>query len=316
MASQSGVVNAMNVLIGTGSYLPQHAGMSQRRAPHEEATSDLAVRAARRALDDARLCACDLDLIVMASCTSDYLVPPAAAIVQAQLETDAKFLHIEAACCGFVEALWVADALLCSGQFKTALIVCADAFSRICEPESESDKLFGDGAGAAVLARTDRAEGFGIGSFLLESDIRAYEFAGIEVGGSRLPWTSDAVERAQHYLRCDFGKLMPWAVERMNQAVRGVVQRAGITLADLTWVVPQQTSQHVTPELSRLLELPASRFVETFHDTGNAASASLPIAIDLAKRRGTFTHGDWLALPSAGAGTSWGALAYRWYERT
>jgi 3-oxoacyl-[acyl-carrier-protein] synthase III len=141
-----------------------------------------------------------------------------------------------------------------------------------------------------------------------------HDFTGIEVGGSRLPWTSDAVDRSQRYLHCDFSRLEPWALERMNQAVRGVVQRAGIALSELTWIVPQQTSPCVGPELARLLELPVSRFIETFQDTGNTASSSIPIAIDHAKRRGKFAHGDWLALPSAGAGTGWGAMAYRWYE--
>jgi 3-oxoacyl-[acyl-carrier-protein] synthase-3 len=312
----SGVVIIMNVLIGTGSYLPDHAAASRPRARLEEATSDMAIRAAKRAIDDAGLCAHDLDLIVMASCTSDYWVPPAAALVQASLETDAKYLHIDAACCGFVEALWITDALLCGRQFETALIVCADALSRICEPDSDTSHMFGDGAGAVVVARTKEAEGYGVASFMLGSDDRAREFSGIEVGGSRRPWTSDAMEQAQQYLRCDFSRLEPWAVERMNQAVRGAVQRAGITLSELTWIVPQQTSPHVTHELARLLELPESKFIETFHDTGNIASASIPIALDDAKRRGKLAHGDWLALPSAGVGTGWGGLAYRWYDAT
>lgn len=307
------------LVIGTGSFLPEEmvarpAGHS-RRAHDDQATSDLATLAARRALADARMSAQEVDVIVVATCTSDYIQPPTAALVQAKLETKAKYVQLDVGCSGFVEAMLVADAMLCSGQYRTALVVGADTLSRICDPESSlSRDTFGDGAGAVLLARRDDAEGFGVGGFYSGTDAHAFDHASMAAGGSRLPYNSDVLERKQHLLSCDYERLEAWATERMTAAVRGVVTRAGLAIDDVTWVVPQQTSAGVASVLATQLDLPRSRFVETFAYTGNTASSSLPIALDQAKQRGLFAHGDRLVLPAAGTGTGWGAFLYRWFS--
>jgi 3-oxoacyl-[acyl-carrier-protein] synthase-3 len=306
------------LVIGTGSFLPEvvdrDAGRT-RRVHSDQATSDLATQAARRALADARVSAQEVDVIVVSTCTSDYIQPPTAALVQANLETKAKYVQLDVGCSGFVEAMLVADSMLCSGQFRTALVVGADTLSRICDPASSlSRDTFGDGAGAVVLARRDDADGYGVGDFYSGSDVHAYDHASMEAGGSRLPYDADVLEHNRHLLSCDYSRIEAWATQRMTAAVRGVVRRAGLALDDLTWVVPQQTSAEVASVLANQLDLPRSRFVETFAQTGNTASSSLPIALDQAKRRGLFAHGDRLVLPAAGTGTGWGAFLYRWFS--
>ena len=300
------------LVMGTGSFVPEGAA---HRAHDAEATSDLATHAAQLALADARMSAKDVDVIVVSTCTSDFIQPPTAALVQANLGTKAKYVQLDVGCSGFVEAMLVADSLLASGQYRTALVVSADTLSRICDPSSAlSRETFGDGAGAVLLVKSDAAKGYGVGAFYSGSDVLAHEHAGIEAGGSRLPLSGDVLERKQHYLQCDYARLEAWATGRMRDAVQGVVKRAGLSLDDVAWVVPQQTSAEVAPALASQLELPRARFVETFAQTGNTSSSSLPIALDRAKQRGLFAHGDRLVLPAAGMGTGWGAFIYRWYS--
>lgn len=312
------------LVIGTGSFVPEAVASrdatdsgrpAPRRAAAADATSDLATRAAQLALADARLSAQDLDVIIVSTCTSDYIQPPTAALVQASLGTKAKYVQLDVGCSGFVEAMLVAEALLSSRQYRTALVVGADTLSRICDPQSPlAHDTLGDGAGAVLLARNDEVQGYGVGAFFSGSDVEAYEHASIRAGGSRAPYDFDQLERKQHYLRCDYERVQAWASARMRDAVRGVVERAGISLADITWVLPQQTSADITHALASALDLPRSRFIETFTQTGNTASSSLPIALDRAKQRGLFAHGDRLVLPAAGIGTGWGAFLYRWYS--
>jgi 3-oxoacyl-[acyl-carrier-protein] synthase III len=339
-------VSATNVIVGTGSYLPEqvvtnhdiesavtdydplatavslddwvrrtHGAVSRRKLRPEEATSDMATRAARNALEDAGLGANDIDLLVLATCTGDYPQPPSAALVQAKLATRAKFLQIEAACSGFVDALLVAHGLLGAGRFQTALVIGADTFSRISDPQSFLPlTVFGDGAGAVVVARRDDLDGYGIRAFCTGADGQLGAYATVEAGGSRLPGSPATLDRGEHYLRYDFSGMQSWEAERMAYCAREATQRAGIGLSDLAWVVPQQASSPVVRELAQQLAVPLSKFVETYPYTGNTSAASIPIAVDEANRRRSFADGDWLVMPAAGAGMAWGAVAYRWHD--
>lgn len=338
-----------NVIIGTGSYLPEHVvtnhdleasvtdysraaargasldewarskhgAVSRHRVAPGEATSDMATIAAKRALADAApsLGASELDLIVLATFTSDFRVPQAAALVQANLGSQAKFIQLDSACSGFIDALFVAHALLNTHGFRIALVIGADVLTNINDPERFMPlSVFGDGAGAVVLRNDPEQSDRGLGSFATGSDGALGSMVWLPGGGSKLPQSEQVLQERRQYLRFKFPEIRAWGVDRMLRGTRECIARAGISLSDVKWVVPHQASENIVAEVAQRLELPLDMFVLTYADTGNTSAASIPIALDRANRQGLFSDGDWLVLPAAGAGMAWGAATYRWYD--
>lgn len=338
-----------NVIVGTGSYLPEHivtneeieaavvdydrtraegvsldqwarakhGGVSRHRAAPGEATSDLATQAARRALADANIDVADdaVDLIVMSTFTSDHRVPQSAGIVQANLHSTAKFIQIDAGCSGFIDALLVAHGMMETHGYETALVVCADTFVNLNHPRAFMPlTIFGDGAGAVVLRRDDTLSNYGIRAFATGSDGDLGHYVCIPGGGSRMPFSEQILRENLHYLTYKFPQIRTWAIDRMLRGTREVIERARIDLHDVKWVVPHQASLNIMNDFASQLDLPGEVFVSTYAHTGNTSGASIPIALNLANERHTFADGDWLVMPSAGAGMAWGAVAYRWYD--
>lgn len=336
----------MSILIaGTGSYLParivtnaeieatatdfdraragsslddwarrHHGGVTRHHVAPGEATSDMAIEAARRALLAAGLAAIEPDLIVMATISNDYRLPQAAGMVQAGLGSRAKFVQLDSACSGFVDAVLVAHALMMTQSLDIALVVCADALTSFNDPTKFLPMtVFGDGAGAVVLRRDDRLEECGIRSFSTGSDGELGEYVWIPGGGSKLPLSQEVLDGGLQYWRFDFPRISRWAVERMVHCTREAVAAAGIALDEVQWVVPHQASTRIVLDVARRLGLPEERFVLTYPHTGNTSAASIPIALDEAVRRRAFAHGDWLVMPAVGAGMAWGAFTYRWH---
>lgn len=314
-------------IAGTGSYLPErvvtnhdlektvdtsHAwivertGISERRIAAEgEFTSDLAHRAAERALDAAGLSASDVDLIIVATTTPDQTFPSTACRLQALLGANGCIaFDMQAACSGFVFALDVAQKYLCSGAVRNALVVGAETMSRLIDWNDRATcVLFGDGAGAVVL-RGDVETG------ILNSRLHAdgEHIAMLEVPGG--------VSRGFHApgsasIHMQGNEVYRFAVTHLAGIIGEVLEGTGFTPADLDWVVPHQANIRIISAAARRLGLPMERVVTTVDRHGNTSAASIPLALDCAVRDGRIKRGQLLVFEALGAGFTWGATLLR-----
>ena len=281
----------------------------------DEATSDMATVASRRAITDADIAVDEIDLIVVATFTSDYRLPQAAALVQANLRSRAKFIQVDAACSGFVDALTVAESMMARLGYRTALVVGADAPTRFNDPQQFLPAaIFGDGAGAVILRQSADLDGYGLCGSSAGSDGHLGDYIFIPAGGSKTPISEDVLRERKQYCTFRFPLILEWAVEHMSRGAREAVARAGIGIGDVSWVVPHQASLNIVTGVARELDLPMDMFIANYPHTGNTAAASVPIALDEGNRRRLFGDGDWVVMSAAGAGMAWGAVACRWYD--
>jgi 3-oxoacyl-[acyl-carrier-protein] synthase III len=288
-----------------------HGAVQRRRAAEGQATSDLATGAARAALEDAGLQPSDLDLIVMATITSDQRLPPSAALVQASLGSSAKFLQLDSACTGFLDSVQVAIGLMGAFGYRTALVVCADTTAFCIAPgDWLTATVFGD-AGAAVVLR-EVPEGQGFVSFQTGSDGSLGGLVSIPGCGSRR--APSAPPAGPGHLHARWGKIHGWAVPQMVDASVKAVASAGLSLEDVDWVVPHQASMPIVCEAAQRLGVSPDRVVLTYPEYGNTVASSLPLALHHADRRGLFKEGDRLLLCAVGAGMAWSASVYRWSD--
>ena len=333
------------VIVGTGSYLPEqvvtngdieataldfdrdragctldewcreHMGaVERRRVAPGEGTSDMATCAATRALEDARMDATDLDLIVLATITSDHRVPPTAALVQRDLGTPARFLQLDSACTGFVDALMVADALLDRLEGEHALVVGTDAMSHYMDPQKfRAQTIFGDGAGAVVL-RNGMDGSYGVKAYSTGSSGADGYMVAVPAGGTKKPITEEVIARREQYMDLALKVIPPFGVAKMVQATQEVLERAGACISDVDWVVPHQASCNIVTDTASALGLPLEKFILNFDTVGNTSAASVPVALDQANRLGCFRDGERLVLPAVGAGMAWGAAYLVWHD--
>jgi 3-oxoacyl-[acyl-carrier-protein] synthase III len=292
-----------------------HGGVSRRRAAEGEATSDLATKAARRAICDAGLEAGDLDLIVMATVTSDHRLPPSAALVQANLRSQARYLQLDSACTGFLDSLQVAMGMMRSFGYATVLVVCADTTAFCIDPHDWlTMTVFGDGAAAVVLREVGDGEGFQ--SITGGSEGCLGHYVSIPAGGSRRPLTGEEMRSGSQYLKVQYGDVHRWAVDRMVTATVEALASAGLTIGDVDWLVPHQASARLVMEAAARLAIPNEKVILTYPVYGNTVGSSLPLALEWGYREGRFRAGQWLLMSAVGAGMAWASAIYRWTART
>ena len=290
-------------------WIRQRTGIGERRvAAPGELTSDLAVRAAERALTNAGISGSDLDLLVVATATPDNTFPATATKVQARLgmERGAAF-DVQAVCAGFIFALSVVDNALRLGQASTALVIGAETFSRILDWEDRGTcVLFGDGAGAVVL-KAVRASGLG-GRFILSnhlhSDGRHYDILYVDGGPSS---TRDA-----GLLRMEGREVFRQAVQHLSDVVDEALRANGLTAADIDWLVPHQANSRIIDGMGRKLRLSPDKIVMTIEHHANTSAASIPLALDAAVKDGRIKPGHLVLMEALGGGLSWGASLVRW----
>jgi len=263
--------------------------------------SDLALVAARHALEAAGRRADEIDLIIVATSTPDMVFPSTACIVQAKLgAAGCQAFDLQAVCSGFVYALTVADAMIRSGAATRALVIGAEIFSRLLDFNDRTTcVLFGDGAGAVVLEASATPG-------ILATDLHA---DGRHVGILCVPG-SVAHGRAvgDPLLKMDGQAVFKLAVGVLESAARRVLEKAGRTEADLDWLIPHQANIRIMHGTARKLKLPLERLVVTVDEHGNTSAASIPLALDDAVRRGRVRHGDTVMLEGVGGGFTWGAV--------
>ncbi|MCX7644862.1 MAG: ketoacyl-ACP synthase III [Rhodobacteraceae bacterium] len=290
-------------------WIRARTGIERRHfAAEGELTSDLAVAAARAALADAGLGADDLDAIILATSTADLTFPSAATMVQAALGMTGGFaFDVQAVCAGFVFALAQANALIVSGAARRVMVIGAETFSRLMDWTDRSTcVLFGDGAGALVLEAAEGAgtpEDRGILAFDLHSDGRFRSILYVDGGVST---------GATGHLRMEGREVFRHAVEKLAQTAHAALDKAGLTSADVDWIVPHQANLRIIAATSQRMQVPMDRVVVTVQDHGNTSAASIPLALSVGKARGQIREGDLLVTEAIGGGLAWGAVVLRW----
>lgn len=293
----------------TDAWIRARSGIERRHfASDGETTSSMATEAAQKALDMAGLGASDIDALILATSTADFTFPSAATMVQAQLRMKNGFaFDIQAVCAGFVFALANANALILSGQARRVLVIGAETFSRIMDWTDRSTcVLFGDGAGALVLEAEEghgSTEDRGILSTDLNSDGSYRELLYVD-GGVSTGTTG--------YLRMQGNQVFRHAVEKLAATATTAMENAGVTGADVDWVVPHQANIRIIQGTAKKLGLPMEKVVVTVQDHGNTSAASIPLALSVGHARGQIKQGDLLVTEAIGGGLAWGAVVLRW----
>jgi 3-oxoacyl-[acyl-carrier-protein] synthase-3 len=286
-------------------WIVERTGIRSRYVAGEgETTASLATDAARRALEQAQLEPTDIDLIVLATATPDQTFPSSATKVQAALGIkDCVAFDVHAVCTGFLYALSVADSMLRSGNARKALVIGAETFSRILDWEDRATcVLFGDGAGALVLSAEDSDSG--ILATKLHADGRHNNLLFVDGG----PSTTGTVGK----LRMKGREVFRHAVVNLAEVLNEVLADAGLTAADVDWVVPHQANARILDATAKKLGLPAEKVVVTVDQHANTSAASVPLAFDAAVRDGRIKRGDLVVLEAMGGGFTWGAAALRY----
>ena len=314
-------------IVGTGSYLPEkiltnadleklvetsdewiytRTGIRQRHvAAEQENASDLALAASRRALEAAGVTAEDLDLIIVATTTSDMIFPSTACILQAKLGIkNCPAFDMQAVCSGFVYALATADQLMKSGQYRNALVVGAEVYSRILDWKDRSTcVLFGDGAGAVVLTQSDKP---GVLASRLHADGSHAHI--LSVPGS----VSRGEIAGRPLLQMEGNAVFKFAVKVLSEVAEETLQAAGIDKSQIDWLIPHQANIRIIQSTAKKLGLGMERVIATVERHANTSAASVPLALDEAVRDGRIRAGNNVLLEGVGGGFTWGAVLVRW----
>ena len=294
----------------TDEWIRTRSGIERRHfAAEGEKTSDLAVHAARMALDDAGLTGADIDAIVLATATPDQTFPSTATRVQAALGMEGGYaFDIQAVCAGFLYAIANANALIVSGQARRVLVIGAETFSRIMDwTDRATCVLFGDGAGAIVLEGQDGDGGSddrGILATHLKSDGRFNDLLYVDGGVS--------TTQTAGVLKMEGREVFKHAVVKLAEAGSAALEQAGLSEADVAWVVPHQANLRIIRSTAQKVGIPMEKVVVTVQDHGNTSAASIPLAMSVAAREGRFKPGDVLLMEAIGGGLAWGAAVLRW----
>jgi 3-oxoacyl-[acyl-carrier-protein] synthase-3 len=321
-------------IIGTGSYAPEmiltnqeleqridtsHAWIVERTGVHarhivskDEATSDLAVHAGERALQAAGVAPSDLDLIIVGTTTPDMLFPSTACLVQHRLAaTSAAAFDLAAACAGFVYALSVGEQFILSGKSKTALIIGADVMSRFVDwTDRTTSVLFGDGAGAVVLAPTSGAAG--LVSTHLHAEGSLSHLITIPGGGSANPPSEKMLIEKCNTIKMRGSETFKSAVRALEEVARETLECNQLVPSDIDYVVPHQANIRIIKAVAERLGIGMDRVVVNLDRYGNTSAASIPLALDEAVRDGRIAEGKTILLLAFGSGLTWGSALIRW----
>jgi 3-oxoacyl-[acyl-carrier-protein] synthase-3 len=294
-------------------WIQERTGIKERRIAAEgESASDMAVQAARRALEAAGLSAGDLDMIIVGTISADMPLPACAAFVQQKLGCPGiPAFDVAAACAGFVYALSIGDQFIQSGAHQNVLVIGVELLSRVLNWKDRATcVLFGDGAGAAVLTPAGE-DGRGVLSTRLYTDATLAESLCIPAGGSKEPLTAAGIEQGRDKVHMVGGDIFKVAVKNLTSASREALEVAGLDANAVDWVVPHQANMRIITQVAQRLDIPLDRFVLNIERYGNTSSASIPIALDEGVRDGRIQPGHTVLMCALGAGISWASALAR-----
>ena len=322
-----------SVILGTGSELPSkvvtnrdlekmvdtsdewitvRTGIRERRILEEgKGNADMAYQAAKRALKDAGMEAKDLDAIIMGTVSADYPFPSSACVLEDMLGARRAFsFDVGAACSGFLNALSVADLYVRTGKVNNALVVGSDVLSRMLNWQDRGTCiLFGDGAGAVVLGASEN--GSGILSTKLRTDGSYVKTLYVPAGGSLKPARAETVRNNEHTITMNGKEVFKVAVRSMEEISRQALDEAGVSIDQVALVIPHQANHRIIVALAERLGVTMDRVMVNLDKYGNTSAASIPVALDEAKRQGRIKPGDIVLLNAFGAGFAWGAAVVK-----
>jgi 3-oxoacyl-[acyl-carrier-protein] synthase-3 len=319
-------------ILATGSYVPdqvvknedlatlgfdadwiiQRTGIRERRhAPPDIATSDMALAAARRCIERAGVNTDDIDLVILATFTSDMPVPATACVIQDRLGLSCAAMDLQSACAGFMYALITGMQFVATGCSRLALVIGADCNSRIVDPrDMRIYPLFGDGAGAVLLAKGSPEQG--LVSYTLGSDGSGADLLYRPMGGSRTPPSIEGIQNNLQYLRMDGRPVFKWAIRLIDDTTRQVAEHAGLAISDLDLVVLHQANIRIMVAAAEQLCIDPKKLFVNLDRYGNTSAGSVPLALDEAVQQDLIHRGDHVLLSGYGAGLAWGTGIVRW----
>ncbi len=319
------------VIAGTGSYVPEktvsnddlakfldtsdewifeRSGIRRRHiAADGEAASDMALVAAKNALENAGIAAADIDLVIVTTVNPDMMFPSTACLLQAKLgiRNNIPCFDLSAACSGFVYGTEVATRMMQSGLYKNALVVSSEKMSSIVDWTDRSTcVLFGDGAGAVVLSASD-AENTGILGTVLGADGSDTAMLRMPAGGSLIPTSAETVEKRLHFVQMDGREVFKHAVKIMQEKALEVLDLCKVPSEKVSLLIPHQANTRIIESVAKRLKIPSEKVYVNIENYANTSSASIPIALDEAARNGKIKKGDYVLFVAFGAGLTWGA---------
>jgi 3-oxoacyl-[acyl-carrier-protein] synthase-3 len=320
-------------ILATGSYVPERVvtnqdlsetlgfdpdwivnrtGILERRfAPPHQATSDLCSIAAQRCIRVSGIDPREIDLVVVGTMTPDMCFPSTACLVQDRLKLNCPAFDLQAACAGFIYALITAAQFVKAGTSKRALVIGGDCNSRVINPrDQKSYPLFGDGAGAVLLAPGSVEQG--MVAFQFGSDGSGGDLLARPACGSRIPPSAEAIDRGLHYLTMDGRAVFKWAVRILTDSTQIVLEHAGLGVPDCRWFVPHQANIRIIHAASDVLGFPRESVFKNLDRYGNTSGGTIPIALDEMVRDQQIERGDLLLTSGFGAGLTWGTALWRW----
>ena len=322
-------------IIGTGSYVPEKVytnkfletiidtndewiktklGISERRiASENQATSDLAVEAAKNALLNARIDKDKIDLIIVCTSTPDRLAPSTACIVQDKLKAyNSVAFDLAAVCSGFLYGMSVASQFIASGVYNYVLVIGADTFSRITDWTKREAVFFGDGAGAAIMTHTNGNNNEGFLAFRLYSDGRGKFNFTVPAGGSENPASEKTVKERMHYFQMNGAEVYKTGTKVLPQAIRQVLKDTGLTIHNIDYLIPHQPSIVILKKTAEILGLPFEKVMTNMDRYANTSGGTIPILLDEVNRAGKLKKGNYVLFVAVGSGWTWGASIIKW----
>ena len=293
-------------------WITQRSGILARRlALPEQATSDLCVEAARKAIRNAKINPQEIDLLVVGTFTPDHGIPSTACLVQERLDLDCGAMDVQAACAGFMYALATAAQFVATGNSKLALVIGGDCNSRVTNPlDQRTAPLFGDGAGAVLLAAGDQQQG--LLCYQLGANGSGGPMLDRKSGGSRRPPNVADIEQGLHYLQMDGRNVFKWAVNTVTSTIRLVLEKSGLGVDDVDLFVLHQANLRIINAAAESLGIPPEKLFVNLQKYGNTSGGSIPIALDEACEMGRIRRGSTVLMSGFGAGLTWGTGLFRW----
>jgi len=290
-------------------WIVSRTGIKERRiASSEESSSMMGAAAAKKALLQANIKADEIDMILVATMTPDYITPSSAALIQSTLQaTNAAACDVQAACTGFIYTLSMAKAYVESAIYKNVLVIATEKMSSLIDyTDRNTCVLFGDGAVAAVV--TFQGSGLELSGASLGADGSLAELLMVPAGGSKTPATHETIDQGLHYFKMAGREVFKHAVRRMAFAATDTLNKANLTTDDISWLVPHQANLRIIEAISNHLDLSSDKVYKTLHKYGNTSGSSVGIALDHLVQEKELALGDRVLLVAFGAGLTWGAL--------